>query len=123
MIPTVRTRTGAEMPALGLGTWRMGEDRSRRKQEVEALKLATELRAQGYHVDYGFKGRVGQRLKRAAQQQARFALMLGEDELRDILDGEGSVELTCEFCNRSFRYDESDVDTILRGETPTAALH
>ncbi|MGI9418589.1 MAG: histidine--tRNA ligase [Geminicoccaceae bacterium] len=49
--------------------------------EIEALKLATELRAAGHAVDYGFKGRVGQRLKRAAQQNARFALMLGEDEL------------------------------------------
>ncbi|MEZ5934232.1 MAG: histidine--tRNA ligase [Alphaproteobacteria bacterium] len=49
--------------------------------EIEALKLATELRAAGHHVDYGFKGRVGQRLKRAAQQNARYAVMLGEDEL------------------------------------------
>ena len=65
--------------------------------EIEALKLATELRQAGHHVDYGFKGRVGQRLKRAAQQNARFALMLGEDELaagkvvlRDLDAGEQS---------------------------------
>ncbi len=49
--------------------------------EIEALRLATELRAAGHHVEYGFRGRVGQRLKRAAQQNARYALMLGEDEL------------------------------------------
>ena len=49
--------------------------------EIEALKLATELRAAGHHVDYGYKGKVGQRLKRAAQQNARYAIMLGEDEL------------------------------------------
>ncbi|MGI9498995.1 MAG: histidine--tRNA ligase [Geminicoccaceae bacterium] len=49
--------------------------------DVEALKLATELRTAGHHVEYGFKGKVGQRLKRASQQNARFALMLGEDEL------------------------------------------
>ncbi|MDH3661100.1 MAG: histidine--tRNA ligase [Alphaproteobacteria bacterium] len=49
--------------------------------EIEALKLATELRTAGHHVDYGFKGRVGQRLKRAAQQNARHAVMIGEDEL------------------------------------------
>ncbi len=48
---------------------------------IEALKLASELRAKGFPVDYGFKGRVGQRLKRASQQNARFAIMLGEDEL------------------------------------------
>ncbi len=49
--------------------------------EIEALKLADELRASGYHVDYGYKGKVGQRLKRASQQQAHIAIMLGEDEL------------------------------------------
>ncbi|MGI9493549.1 MAG: histidine--tRNA ligase, partial [Geminicoccaceae bacterium] len=49
--------------------------------EVEAMKLASELRKAGFHVDLGFKGRVGQRLKRASQQNARFAIMLGEDEL------------------------------------------
>ncbi len=49
--------------------------------EIEALKLATELRAAGHHVEYGYKGRVGQRLKRAGQQNARFAIMLGESEL------------------------------------------
>ncbi|MGI9509217.1 MAG: histidine--tRNA ligase [Geminicoccaceae bacterium] len=49
--------------------------------EIEALKLAAELRAAGHHVEYGFKGKVGQRLKRASQQSARFAIMLGEDEL------------------------------------------
>jgi molecular chaperone Hsp33 len=54
---------------------------------------------------------------------AGIARMLGEAELRDILLGEGRVELTCEFCNRAFRYDEDDVEAILRGETPVAALH
>jgi len=49
--------------------------------EIEALKLASELRDAGHHVDYGYKGKVGQRLKRASQQNARFAIMLGEDEL------------------------------------------
>ena len=49
--------------------------------EIEALKLAMDLRAAGHHVEYGFKGKVGQRLKRASQQNARFAVMIGEDEL------------------------------------------
>lgn len=49
--------------------------------ELEALKLVAELRNAGHSIEYGFKGRVGQRLKRASQQNARYALMLGEDEL------------------------------------------
>jgi diketogulonate reductase-like aldo/keto reductase len=34
---------GDSWPALGLGTWRLGEERSRRPAEVEALRLAFEL--------------------------------------------------------------------------------
>jgi molecular chaperone Hsp33 len=49
--------------------------------------------------------------------------MLGEDELDSLLADQGWVELTCEFCNRAFRYDEPDVLAILRGETPGAVLH
>lgn len=42
-IPVVRTRTGACMPVLGQGTWRMGEDPDRRKEEVDALRLGLDL--------------------------------------------------------------------------------
>ena len=38
---------GADIPALGLGTWRMGESSSRSAQEVAALRLAIEI---GYRV-------------------------------------------------------------------------
>ncbi len=39
----IRTRGGAELPALGLGTYRMGEDRAERANEVAALRLGLEL--------------------------------------------------------------------------------
>jgi histidyl-tRNA synthetase len=48
---------------------------------LAALQLAEELRGAGQHVEFGLRGKVGQRLKRAAQQNARYALLLGEDEL------------------------------------------
>ena len=48
---------------------------------LAALQLAEELRAMGHHVELVWRGKVGQRLKRAAQQHARYALLLGEDEL------------------------------------------
>jgi histidyl-tRNA synthetase len=48
---------------------------------LAALQVAEELRAAGHHVELGFRGKVGQRLKRAAQQNARYAILLGEDEL------------------------------------------
>lgn len=49
--------------------------------ELAAFQLAEELRRGGHQVEFGFRGKVGQRLKRAAAQHARFAVLLGEDEL------------------------------------------
>ena len=51
------------------------------RTEIEALRLADELRSAGAIVEMDFRGKVGQRLKRAAQRRARFAILLGEDEL------------------------------------------
>lgn len=49
--------------------------------------------------------------------------MLGRDELESILSERGSVELTCEFCNRAFQYSPEQIGAILRGEIPAASLH
>lgn len=42
-IPTVRFPSGNAVPALGQGTWRMGEDRRRHADEVTALRRGIEL--------------------------------------------------------------------------------
>ena len=42
-IPTTRLPGGDEVPVLGLGTYRMGEDRSRRRAEIAALRTGLEL--------------------------------------------------------------------------------
>ena len=46
--------------------------------------------------------------------------MLGDEEVKNLLAEQGHVELKCEFCNRSFRYDDLQVAAILRG-TPQAS--
>jgi molecular chaperone Hsp33 len=38
--------------------------------------------------------------------------MLGYAEVRSILDERGSVEVTCEFCNREYRYDTVDAEQL-----------
>ena len=43
MIAPVRGRSGAKMPALGMGTWRMGENHANRREEIAALKLGLDL--------------------------------------------------------------------------------
>ncbi|MFF4229546.1 aldo/keto reductase [Streptomyces sp. NPDC001820] len=40
---TVRLPTGEEIPALGQGTWYLGEDRSQRDQQIAALRLGLDL--------------------------------------------------------------------------------
>ena len=54
---------------------------------------------------------------------ANITRMLGQDELESILSERGSVELTCEFCNRAFNFSPDQITAILRGETPAASLH
>ncbi|MCX7036526.1 MAG: Hsp33 family molecular chaperone HslO [Proteobacteria bacterium] len=39
-------------------------------------------------------------------------LSLGEDEVKEILDEQGSVAITCEFCNRQYRYDAIDAAQV-----------
>lgn len=48
---------------------------------VPALVLADRLRAAGVTVDLGFSGNMKKRMARAAKANARFAVILGEDEM------------------------------------------
>jgi molecular chaperone Hsp33 len=50
--------------------------------------------------------------------------MLGQDEVKSLLAEQGHVELKCEFCNRAFRYDDAQVDAIMRGTAQaSSAVH
>lgn len=50
--------------------------------------------------------------------------MLGPDEVKSLLAEQGHVELKCEFCNRAFRYDDAQVDAIMRGAAQaSSAVH
>src|SRR2546428_9491629 len=42
-IRTTKVPGGETLPVLGQGTWRMGEDKSKRKNEVAALRAGIEL--------------------------------------------------------------------------------
>ncbi len=49
------------------------------------MRLAHQLRREGFHVEHGYRGNLGRRLKRADRLNARVAVILGEDELaRDV---------------------------------------
>src|SRR6478752_7705284 len=42
-MPSCKMPSGKEMAVFGIGTWRMGESRAKRGQELEAIKYALEL--------------------------------------------------------------------------------
>ncbi len=54
---------------------------------------------------------------------ARIVRMLGATEIEDLLRERGHVELTCEFCNRAFRYDDGQIQAIFAGRAPSQPLH
>ncbi|NIW23690.1 MAG: hypothetical protein GWN29_03545 [Gammaproteobacteria bacterium] len=54
---------------------------------------------------------------------ARIVRMLGAAEVDDLLRERGHVELTCEFCNRAFRYDDTQIEAIFAGDAPAQPLH
>jgi histidyl-tRNA synthetase len=65
--------------------------------QARALTLAEDLRRAGYTVELGYSGNLKKRMRRADQQNARAALLIGEDELaagkatlRDLDSGEQS---------------------------------
>lgn len=63
-----------------------------------ALKLADDLRRAGHRVELGYRGNLGRRMKQANKINARAAIILGEDEikqnaamLRDLDSGEQAL--------------------------------
>ena len=54
--------------------------------EPRAWELAQRLRHAGHAVELAYKGKPGQRMKRADRLRARFAVSLGDDEIaRDVV--------------------------------------
>jgi molecular chaperone Hsp33 len=51
---------------------------------------------------------------------------LGAAELHEILREQGAVTVTCEFCHRPYRFDSSEIEALLGGQTAAgdgATLH
>jgi molecular chaperone Hsp33 len=51
---------------------------------------------------------------------------LGAHEIRDVLREQGSVTVTCEFCQRPYRFDSIDIEALFTddpGNGGSEALH
>lgn len=47
---------------------------------------------------------------------------LGSDEVRDVLKEHGVVTVTCEFCQRPYRFDAVDVEALFKEAPPNGSL-
>ena len=121
----IRLASGQEVPALGLGTWRMGEDRRTRMAEIAAVKTAIEI---GYRLidtaemygDGGAEDVVG-----AAVRAAREAGKVRREELTivsKVLPSNAGRDAVLRACERSLQRLSLDyLDVYLlhwRGSTP-----
>ena len=104
MIFDVRTRDGAVMPNLGLGTWRMGENDATRGDEVRALALGLELgmRLIDTAEMYGHGG--AEEVVAAAVGKARDEVFL----VSKVLPENASYQGTLAACDRSLRRLDTD---------------
>jgi molecular chaperone Hsp33 len=47
--------------------------------------------------------------------------LLGQQEVKSILDERGAVEVNCEFCNRRYAFDPVDAEQVFAAEVVTEA--
>ena len=45
----------------------------------------------------------------------RALISMGRDELEALIREQGQAELTCQFCDRVYRYTRDDLEELLRG--------
>jgi diketogulonate reductase-like aldo/keto reductase len=118
--------SGEERPALGLGTWRMGEDAGQRAAEVRALRLALDI---GYRVidtaemygDGGAECVLGQALTEALREGVRREELFVVSKILPPNASERGVQAACEASLRRLRLDCIDLYLLhWRGGVPLA---
>ncbi|HSQ71682.1 MAG TPA: aldo/keto reductase [Rubrivivax sp.] len=120
--------SGEERPALGLGTWRLGEDGSQRAAELRALRLALDI---GYRVvdtaemygDGGAESVLGQALAEAQREGlARDALFVVSKLLPHNAGGD-AMQASCAASLRRLQLDSIDLYLLhWRGGVPLAEM-
>ena len=53
---------------------------------------------------------------------ARMLRMLGPDEVKSVLEEQGVVEVSCEFCNQQYRFDRVDAEQVFASEVPVSGV-
>ncbi len=120
MIRRVALPDGSDVPALGQGTWRMGEDARKRQQEGRALRLGLELgmtlidTAEMYG-DGGAEELIGEALGDQREQLFLVSKVYPQNA------GRGRIERACESSLRRLKTDRLDLYLLhWRGSVPLA---
>ena len=110
-----RVRDGGRLRGDGLG--RRADGLGRRGAAAEAVRGTSRF-------DLFAARPVAHDCRCTPERLAGVVRMLGDDEVKSLLAEQGHVELKCEFCNRAFRYDDVQVDAIMRGTAQaSSAVH
>ena len=119
-LPTVALPDGERVPALGQGTWHMGEDRRRAAAEAAALRLGIELGMTLIDTAEMYGSGGAEAVVREAAQGCRDALFI----VSKVLPSNASRTGTVAACERSLRRLGTDrIDLYLlhwRGSVPLA---
>jgi diketogulonate reductase-like aldo/keto reductase len=120
VLPRVALRGGERVPALGQGTWHMGEDRRRAAAEAAALRLGIELGMTLIDTAEMYGSGGAETVVREAAQGCRDALFI----VSKVLPSNASRTGTVAACERSLKRLGTDrIDLYLlhwRGSVPLA---
>jgi molecular chaperone Hsp33 len=113
----------AEQDSAGAAAWRQAELGIESVQAAELLNaslqnvLASRFGQQDVRV---FKGAPVQFACRCSEARVAGVLKtLGAQEVRDVLREQGAVEVTCEFCQRPYRFDAFAVEQLFASDSAT----
>jgi molecular chaperone Hsp33 len=86
-------------------------------QELLALEAQEVLRRLFHEEDVRLSDRRPVEFRcSCSRQRVESALrLLGREELGDLLEAEGQIEVRCEFCNKAYELDAVDVEQLLAG--------
>ena len=119
-LPQVTLRNGERVPALGQGTWHMGDDRRRAAEEVAALKLGIDLGMTLIDTAEMYGSGGAEEIVAEASRGQRDRLFIVSKALPSNASQKGVIEA----CERSLRRLKTDrIDLYLlhwRGSVPLA---
>jgi diketogulonate reductase-like aldo/keto reductase len=119
-IPTTKLPSGEAVPTLGLGTWRMGENRGRAKDEVAAMKEGLNLGITLIDTAEMYGDGGAERIVAEAVQGRRDDVFI----VSKVLPSNASRRATVTACERSLRNLDTDrIDLYLLHWRGGVALH